>query len=411
MTRVGPPPGDARSLHDKRISRVLEDQSGTLWIGTFDAGLVRMDRDGRVLETFRHDARQRGLARQRRRACAARGPIRPLLGRHGRRPGAARPFHRHVQPLSARRERQRVAARFVRHVAVSRPGRARLGRHAHGRRQPLEPAQLGARRPSTGVARESAHHGLRGRAGQSAVWIASLAGLVRFDAATGTATPIDTLVGRQNAVGDAPVTSLRQDRRGALWIGTMGSGLKVLTPDGPHRVDSRAARRSALAERRRHHGDSRVAQRRDLDRHVRRRRERARSRDANAFVSCRTAQRRRARSARRSSRRSSRTRAATSGSAPKAADSISRVPTARCCDVFRNDPADASTLPSNTVYALAVDAGRARLGRPPTAAGSRASSIPPRRPTRSSFKCCRAPTACRATRCTASCPMRAAASG
>ena len=30
--------------------------------------------------------------------------------------------------------------------------------------------------------------------------------------------------------------SLRQDHRGALWIGTMSSGLKKLTPDG--RVES-----------------------------------------------------------------------------------------------------------------------------------------------------------------------------
>src|SRR5260221_10403824 len=74
------------------------------------------------------------------------------------------------------------------------------------------------------------------------VWIASLAaGLVRFDAATGVATPLAKLVGRENPIGDAPVTSLRLDRRGALWIGTMGRGLKVLTPDG--RIESIPVRR------------------------------------------------------------------------------------------------------------------------------------------------------------------------
>ena len=185
MTRVGPPPGDARSLHEKRISRVLEDQSGTLWIGTFDAGLVRMDRDGRVLETFRHDA---GNA-----ASLGSDDVRALLedqsGRFwvGTAEGLALldRVHGRVQPLSTRRERQRVAARFVRHVAVSGSRRARLGRHAHGRRQPLEPAQLGARRPSAGVARESARHRLRGCAGQPRVDRVARGGLVRFDAATG----------------------------------------------------------------------------------------------------------------------------------------------------------------------------------------------------------------------------------
>ncbi|HZF28274.1 MAG TPA: ATP-binding protein, partial [Gammaproteobacteria bacterium] len=67
--------------------------------------------------------------------------------------------------------------------------------------------------------------------------IASVAaGLVRFDAATGIATPLSKLVGRENPVGDGPVTSLKQDRRGALWIGTIGHALKVLTPDG--RIES-----------------------------------------------------------------------------------------------------------------------------------------------------------------------------
>ena len=32
-----------------------------MWVGTFDGGLTRLDRDGRVLETFRHDARRRRL--------------------------------------------------------------------------------------------------------------------------------------------------------------------------------------------------------------------------------------------------------------------------------------------------------------------------------------------------------------
>ena len=45
-------------MSDKLISQVMEDQSGALWVGTFADGLTRLDREGRVLETFRHDARQ-----------------------------------------------------------------------------------------------------------------------------------------------------------------------------------------------------------------------------------------------------------------------------------------------------------------------------------------------------------------
>ena len=46
-----------------------------------------------------------------------------------------------------------LAARLVRHVAVSGCHRPRVDRHAHRRREPLESAQLGARRPSAAVAR------------------------------------------------------------------------------------------------------------------------------------------------------------------------------------------------------------------------------------------------------------------
>src|SRR3546814_5192907 len=55
LSRIGALPGEAHSLSDKEISRVLEGRDGTLWIATFNAGLLRIDRNGRVLETFRHD--------------------------------------------------------------------------------------------------------------------------------------------------------------------------------------------------------------------------------------------------------------------------------------------------------------------------------------------------------------------
>ena len=51
-------PAAARLAERQRISRVLEDRSGALWVGTFDGGLNRMDRDGRVVQSFRHDPRR-----------------------------------------------------------------------------------------------------------------------------------------------------------------------------------------------------------------------------------------------------------------------------------------------------------------------------------------------------------------
>jgi signal transduction histidine kinase/streptogramin lyase len=74
-------------------------------------------------------------------------------------------------------------------------------------------------------------------AGDGRIWISSLgAGLVQFDAETGEVTPLDALLGRRHALGDARIMSLRRDRLGNLWIGTMTSGLKKLTRDG--RIES-----------------------------------------------------------------------------------------------------------------------------------------------------------------------------
>ncbi len=67
-------------------------------------------------------------------------------------------------------------------------------------------------------------------AGDGNVWAGSLGGnLTRFDTETGAATSIDELAGRSNVLRHSRVMSLRRDRRGNLWIGTMTDGLKRLT--------------------------------------------------------------------------------------------------------------------------------------------------------------------------------------
>src|SRR2546429_2613645 len=65
------------------------------------------------------------------------------------------------------------------------------------------------------------------------LWIASLGGgLTRYDDDSGWSTNIDAITGRHNALGDARVMSLRQDRQGTLWTGTRDNGLRRLSPDG-----------------------------------------------------------------------------------------------------------------------------------------------------------------------------------
>jgi ligand-binding sensor domain-containing protein len=49
---------DPHSLGGNQVSQIIEDQNGSLWVGTFDGGLDRMDRGGHIIESFRHDAQR-----------------------------------------------------------------------------------------------------------------------------------------------------------------------------------------------------------------------------------------------------------------------------------------------------------------------------------------------------------------
>ena len=81
LTRVGPPPGDAAlAARQADLARARRPERRAVGRHLRRAASSRLDRDGRVLETFRHDAARRGLARQRRRARASRRPGRATSG-------------------------------------------------------------------------------------------------------------------------------------------------------------------------------------------------------------------------------------------------------------------------------------------------------------------------------------------
>jgi len=228
LARVDSP---EHSLRDKQISRVLEDQTGTLWIGTFEDGLFRLERDGRVLETFRHDARDA--------ASLGSDDVRALLedrsGRFwvGTADGLAL-LDRYTGKFTHYRhdgnDNASLRDSFVMSLYQDPAGLVWIGTRTGGvSRWNPRSWELGGQRPAW---LENQPITAFADAPDNQLWIASLAGLMRFDPLTGAVTPIDTVVGRRNAIGDKPVTSLELDRRGGLWIGTMGGGLKVLMADG-----------------------------------------------------------------------------------------------------------------------------------------------------------------------------------
>jgi signal transduction histidine kinase/ligand-binding sensor domain-containing protein/CheY-like chemotaxis protein len=222
----------ARSLLGTQVSRVLEDKTGTFWIGTFDRGLTQLDRDGRVLKTFRHDSSDP--------ASLSDDDVRALLEDQtghlwigtadgldllDRSTGQFTHYRHDASDTESLRDS------FVMSLYQDGAGLVWIGTRAGGvSRWNPRSWELGGHRPSwVGTALVTAF----ADAPNNKVWIALFGdGLVQFDADNGKVTPLDQIVGRKNALADARVMSLRQDHNGALWIGTMADGLKKLTAAG-----------------------------------------------------------------------------------------------------------------------------------------------------------------------------------
>lgn len=375
LVRAGPPPGKPHSLSDKQISCVLEDRSGTFWIGTFDAGLIHMTRAGRVLATFRHDEQNA--------SSLAADDVRALLeDRSGRfwvgtadgldrldRATGAFTHYRHDANDGAS-----LRDSFVMSLYQDRDGLIWIGTRSGGVSR-FDPRswELGGHRPEW---LENQPVTAFADAPGGRVWIASLSGLFRFDTATGTATPLGALLGRRDAIGDERIMSLRRDRRGSLWIGTQHSGLKRLGRDG--RIESIPAQpgdRHSLSAA----GIMTIFQ----------------ARSGAIWIGTFGGGADILDPATHTVRQLPFGAAAGEVSAPNVTAIVEDLQgnfwlgtdgggldLARAdgtvLKVFRNDPADASTLPSNTVYALAVDGdGRVWAG---TAGGGLARVADPAAP-------------------------------
>jgi signal transduction histidine kinase/ligand-binding sensor domain-containing protein/CheY-like chemotaxis protein/HPt (histidine-containing phosphotransfer) domain-containing protein len=228
--------GDATTIGSDDVSQFLEDSAGRIWVGTLDGGLYQIDWQGRALRAFRHDPK-RGDS-------LAHDDVRALLeDRSGRlwvgtadglclldRQNGNFTIYRHD-----RAGNESLPDSFVMSLYEDGAGLVWIGTRTGGVSR-WNPAawELGGHRPEwlngrmvTAFAEANGHR----------VWIGSLGGgLVRFDRDTGEATPIDAIVGRRDAIADSRVMSLRNDRQGTLWIGTMSHGVKALRPDG--RIDS-----------------------------------------------------------------------------------------------------------------------------------------------------------------------------
>jgi signal transduction histidine kinase/ligand-binding sensor domain-containing protein/CheY-like chemotaxis protein len=232
FTHIRHEKGDPGSLSSNDVSRVIEDRDGFVWVGTFDGGLNRLDRNGRVVESFRHNPHDPdSLADDDVRAVLEDPSGRLWIGTADGldlldRASGRFSHHRHDTA-----DAESLRDSFIMSLYTDATGLMWIGTRSGGvSRWNPRSWELGGYRPEW----------LRNRqvtaftdGPGNKVWVGTLGGgLLLFDPDTGAAVSVDTLTGHSNSVGDSRVMSLLQDRRGNLWIGTMANGVKKLGPDG-----------------------------------------------------------------------------------------------------------------------------------------------------------------------------------
>ena len=223
---------DPHSLSGTQVSQIVEDQGGTVWVATSDGGLNRMDGTGRVSESFRHDPRRpTSLASDDVRAVLEDQAGHLWVGTADGLDLLDRASGRFTHYRHDERDAGSLRDSFVMSLYEDATGLVWIGTRAGGvSRWNPHSWELGGHRPGwleTRLVTAFAD------APNGRVWIASLGGgLALLDGGSGETTGIDEIVGRRNALGDSRVMSLRQDRRGTLWIGTMTKGLVTLAANG-----------------------------------------------------------------------------------------------------------------------------------------------------------------------------------
>ncbi len=229
-------PYDPSSLGSPDASFVFEDRQGTLWVGTWGAGLERFDRRSGTFTHLRFDpADPTSLSDDRVQKIAEdaqgrlwigtfRGLNRwdPELGGQG---GFRRYFHSAGDERSLGDDRiwefaDDGAGKLW--VATDR-GLDRLdpetGRATHLRHVAGDPRSLSSDRLRALC---------RDRSG--ALWIGSELGLDRFDPTTGKVERFRPSPDDPRSLSHPIVNALLEDRSGAIWIGTAGGGLNRFDP-------------------------------------------------------------------------------------------------------------------------------------------------------------------------------------
>ena len=219
--------GDPRTLIGNDIWQVLEDSSGSIWVAAYGSGLDRLDRNGKVLQVFTHDPRQPGSLSD--------DNVQAILeDRQGHfwvgtkdaldlldRASGTIVHYRHQRDNPNSLDDSNIFSLYQDGAGLVWIGTATGGVSRWDPRS----AELGARQPDWLGKFVTAF----ADAPDDRVWVASMGGgLVEYDPDSGRKIDLDTLVGQHTILDTEPVMSLRQDRGGTLWIGTMDKGIAML---------------------------------------------------------------------------------------------------------------------------------------------------------------------------------------
>ena len=176
------------SLAADRLASLLLDRSGDLWIGTWGSGIDRLGTSGDLFRTI-------------------------LASRPGTRGG--------------------LPYREVTSVLEDPQGTLWVGTWGKGlvRREPPEERFAEIEPPSDPPLALNTVLALAHQP-DGTVWAASMSGLIRIDPRSRSTTAVPRAPLEPRGLGPGYVDALAVDRAGALWVGTGGGGLHRLEPDG-----------------------------------------------------------------------------------------------------------------------------------------------------------------------------------
>ena len=217
-----------------KILALSQDSRGDIWLGSFDAGLQRLDPATGRFTSYQHvEHDPASLADNDVRAIFEDSANRLWIGTAGglnlfdRRSGSFQRYrHDRAKPRS-------LADDFVISLGEDRSGLLWVGTKSAGAsRWNPRSWSLGHRSPEW--LKDGAIIAAFADAPHGGLWVGTMgAGLLRLDGVTGQAAPVSRFIrGGARAFSDPRVMSLLNDRAGQLWIGTMSGGLSRLGADG-----------------------------------------------------------------------------------------------------------------------------------------------------------------------------------